>query len=123
MALISINVSELSALAARLNQSGRHVGAGIATATRKAGADVERAAKILAPVDTGNLRNSISTTITGTGSSMEIGAEIGPTANYGDYVESGTSRMRPQPYMGPAMDRVVPAWVAAVEQVASEGTV
>lgn len=119
MTSIIINVSQLSVLAADLNQRGRHVGAAVATATRKAGATVERDGKILCPVDTGNLRNSISTTITGSGSATEIGAEIGPTANYGDYVETGTSRMRPQPYMGPAMDRNVPAWVAAIEQIAT----
>lgn len=121
MTLISINVSQLSALAADLNQRGRHVGTGVATATRKAGMDVERDGKILCPVDTGNLRNSISTTVTGSGNSAEIGVEIGPTANYGDFVETGTSRMRPQPYMGPATDRNVPGWIAAIEQIATGG--
>lgn len=64
--------------------------------------DIEADAKALAPVDTGNLRNSISSDI------GVLSAEIGPTAEYGLYVEEGTSRMAPQPYMGPAADTRFP---------------
>ena len=71
--------------------------------------DIEREAKTFAPVDTGNLRNSISTDIGNSAgravSSMT--AVIGPTAEYGAYVEYGTSRMAPQAYLGPAFDRNV----------------
>jgi len=119
MTTITIDVSQLSALATELAARGAKVGAQVSTATRKAGAEVERASKILAPVDTGYLRSSISTTITGGGNSSQVAAEVGPTANYGIYVEEGTSRMRPQPYMGPALDRVAPMWVAAIRQIAS----
>lgn len=119
MAEINIDVYELSALAATLRASGPRVGTRVSQAVRKSALDVERGAKMLAPVDTGNLRNSISTTITGSGSAASISADIGPTANYGAYLEYGTSRMRPQPYMGPALDRVEPGFVAAIEQLAS----
>jgi len=64
--------------------------------------DIEADAKTLAPVDTGNLRGSISSDI------KTLSSEVGPTADYGRYVEEGTSRMAPQPYMGPAADRRFP---------------
>jgi HK97 gp10 family phage protein len=71
-------------------------------AVAKTAHDIEADAKGLAPVDTGNLRNSISSDI------GVLSAEIGPTAEYGLYVEEGTSRMAPQPYMGPAADNRFP---------------
>ena len=82
-------------------------------AVRKTGLDVEADAKILAPVDTGNLRNSITTTISGGG----MTAEIGPAAAYGIYVEMGTRRMRPQPYMLPALQSQQGAFEQAVSQI------
>jgi HK97 gp10 family phage protein len=63
---------------------------------------IEADAKSLAPVDTGNLKSSIATRV------FALTAEVGPTAEYGGYVEEGTSRMAPQPYMGPAFDRRAP---------------
>lgn len=76
----------------------------------------ERDAKILAPVDTGNLRNSIGSDIDG------LTGEVGPTANYGEYVEDGTSRMAPQPFMGPATDRWSVQFVQAMNAIRPEGT-
>lgn len=103
--------------AAELGAKAGTVGAKAATATLKAGADITRDAKALAPVDTGNLRASIGMTVTGSGAHGRMSVEIGPTANYGEYVETGTSRMAAQPYLFPATDRNVPGWYAALEQV------
>ena len=72
----------------------------------------ERDAKILAPVDTGNLRNSITSDIRG------LTAEIGPSAEYAAHVEFGTSRMGPQPYMGPAADRAGELLAKAMQGIA-----
>ena len=82
-------------------------------AIRKAALDIEAHAKAKAPVDTGALRGSISTTVANTG----LEAEIGPTVHYGLYVELGTARMAPQPYMGPAADTVEPSLVEALAQI------
>ena len=41
-------------------------------------------------------------------------AEIGPTASYGVYVEYGTRRMSPQPYMGPALEANAPMFEKAI---------
>lgn len=79
--------------------------------------DIEATAKIFAPVDTGNLENSISTDVDG------LTAEIGPTASYGDYVERGThnedgsERMAAQPYMGPAVDTHEPTFGTAMGKI------
>ena len=78
--------------------------------------DIEADAKSLAPVDTGALRNSISTTIGNGG----LSAEIGPTVDYAPYLEYGTRRMPPQPYMGPAAERRAEPFVKAIESLGGE---
>lgn len=80
----------------------------------KSALDLEAQSKARAPVDTGALRGSISTEIT------SLHAEVGPTVNYAQYLEWGTSRMPPQPFMGPALDQVEPAFIAAMQQIAGD---
>ena len=97
------------------------VGVRAAAATRKSGADITRDAKTLAPVDTGNLRASVGTEVSGDGRRGVMTVSVGPTAAYGAYVEQGTSRMAAQPYLAPATQRHVPGWQAALEHVAKGG--
>lgn len=73
-----------------------------------------------APVDEGEMRESISyeTKLLPGGAT----AEIGPTATrdgfpYPMAVEYGTSRMAPQPFAGPALDRHSSDFVTAMLQV------
>ena len=54
-------------------------------------------AKSLCPVDTGTLRDSIS--MSASGSSAVVSANT----DYAAYVEFGTSKMAPQPYLVPAL--------------------
>lgn len=105
MAGISIDASQVNRLAADLGHIAGGAGAKAAAAIRKTAYDIERDAKAFCPVDTGNLKSSISTTLAGDGRFKTMSAEIGPTADYGVYVELGTSRMAPAAYMGPAFDR------------------
>ena len=63
--------------------------------------EIERDAKLNAPVDTGMLRASI--TSTGGGSEYEIGTNI----EYAPFVEFGTRYMAAQPFLLPAFDEVV----------------
>lgn len=84
------------------------------TILEKSSADIERDAKAFCPVDTGNLRASISRDLVG------LTAEIGPTASYGGYVEWGTSRMGPAAYMGPAFDRHAGEFEQALGLIADE---
>ena len=56
-------------------------------------------AKKLAPVDTGNLRNSITHTV----DEEEPAAYIGTNVEYAPYQELGTIHMKAQPFLKPAV--------------------
>jgi hypothetical protein len=75
-------------------------------------ADGTRDAQAFCPVDTGNLRSSIGWEMSG------LEGEFGPTAEYGAYVEEGTSTMAPHGYVGPAFDRVTPGFIEATAALA-----
>ena len=60
------------------------------------GATAETYAKRLCPVDTGRLRNSIAHEVEGQD------AYIGTNVEYAPFIEYGTSRMKPRPYLRPA---------------------
>ncbi len=62
-----------------------------------AGIVVEGAAKLLCPVDTGNLRNSITYRVTGNR------CKVGTNVHYGPHQEFGTCKMKAQPYLRPAL--------------------
>ena len=111
------DVSQLRVFAADLRTESGRVGTKGALVIRAVAARIERDARILAPVDTGALRNSVTTTTTGDGRSARATAEIGPTQSYGGYVELGTSRALGQPYLFPAADRHEPAFYSAVAQI------
>lgn len=66
-----------------------------------------------APVDTGFLRNSVQSTVTGTTGVVTVGAE------YGAYVEYGTRRMSAQPYFHPAIEQFRPIYRGIVEREVS----
>lgn len=110
----------LRALAADLAAAGRQVKQGARTVVAKTALDVERTAKELAPVDTGNLKSSIGHSDLRAGSSDQMVAEVGPTANYGIFLELGTSRAPAQPFMGPAADRHTPGFEQAMQQLGAE---
>lgn len=122
------DASDFYDLAARFESAAGRIGAPLSAAIRKTAFDIEADAKVLSPVASietsgyvgGNLRNSISTTITGDGRTGSITAEIGPTAEYGGYVEDGTSRMAPQPYLRPAAERHIPRLETVLEKLGGE---
>ena len=80
--------------------------------------DIKAGARALAPVDTGNLKSSITADVTG--SRGTVRGEVGPTANYGRYVENGTSRQRAQPYLRPATDAALPGYESAMAQLGAD---
>jgi len=63
---------------------------------------IQNLAKIKAPVDTGNLRNSIQLQII-----TDTQIVITSFANYSAYIEFGTLYMQPQPFLRPAIDEVI----------------
>lgn len=104
-------------LVVHLARKEKTVGARASAALRKTALGIERDAKIIAPVDTGALRSSISTDFSGNAAAGRMSAEIGPTVDYAHFVENGTSRMAPQPYMRPAAERHVPRLEAALRRI------
>jgi HK97 gp10 family phage protein len=95
---------------------------------RTIGFDIESAAKQLAPVDTSALRNSIYTE-TPDGNTFDVASSnalsknpkvttiqhpkpekgfvnVGPSVNYAEFVEFGTSKQSAQPYLVPAAESV-----------------
>lgn len=118
---IEFDYTEVRALGSRMESAGGRVGAKVSAALRKTAADIEAEAKALAPVDTGNLRNSISSTVSGDGRHGGMSAEIGPTAEYGIYQEYGTSTQPGTPFMGPAFDRRVPGYTEALARIIEQG--
>lgn len=70
----------------------------IEKALTEIGMTCETYAKRDCPVDTGNLRNSISYDVNESKKYVEIGTAV----TYGKFQETGTSRMRAQPFLKPA---------------------
>lgn len=62
------------------------------------GLEAEGYAKKECPVDTGNLRNSITNEV----QSSEKAVYIGTNVEYAAYVELGTTRTKAKPYLKPA---------------------
>lgn len=104
--------SELDRFARDLRRAPAKVQKDIIGVLDKAAADVQRGAAARAPVDTGALRNSI-----GTSNAGRFARDIGPTVNYGMFVEYGTSRMGPQPFMGPALEAARPSFEQAIAEL------
>ena len=70
----------------------------IARAITMIGQQAEGYAKLMCPVDTGRLRNSITNQI----DLQENAVYIGTNVEYGLYVELGSSSRSPHPYLKPA---------------------
>jgi HK97 gp10 family phage protein len=109
---ISLDTSEVVALGARLAASGAVVDRSATVAVRETAQVIEDAMRAGAPVLTGELRDSVTSVVSGTS------AEIGPTARYAEFVEFGTSVMAPEPFAGPAFDQHAPDLESALVKVA-----
>lgn len=114
MPSLSLDTSQARALGSRITSNAGRIGAAGSAVLRRAALAIEADAQALAPVDTGALRSSISSSFTGDGRNGSMTAEIGPTVEYGVFQEYGTSVMGAQPFMGPAFDRQVGGYTAAV---------
>jgi HK97 gp10 family phage protein len=77
---------------------------------RKTASDIEAHAKAVVPVDTGNLKNSIQTEM-----ESDLTAVVSTGVEYAPYVEYGTHKMAPRPYLGSAAEAVKPAFEAAMK--------
>lgn len=109
-------MSDLARYAADLERAADTLRERASIAVRKATLDTMADAKLVAPVDTGNLRNSITTDAR----QGDLVAVVEATADYAAHVEFGTSRMRPQPFMRPAQDRNTEPFMQALGQLIEE---
>lgn len=81
-----------------------------ARALEAIGMQGENYAKRLCPVDTGNLRNSITHT------TDEDTAYIGTNVEYAAYVELGTLKTKAQPYLRPAAENHAAEYKEIIEK-------
>ena len=84
-------------------------------AIQKTCADSKSDMQALAAVDTGAMRASVSYETHSERDS--IWGEVGPTVDYAIWVETGTSRMAPQPFVRPAFDRRAPILELMLDQL------
>lgn len=76
----------------------------------RAGVRVENKAKQRCPVDTGNLRSSIRSkaeSVKAEGGTNTVEVTVGSSVEYAPYVELGTSRMGPRPYLRSSIAEVI----------------
>ena len=71
-------------------------------------------ARAAAPVDTGDLRSGLRVTRHGDGMAVEV------TNYYATFQEFGTSKMAPNPYIGPAVTRHGPELAKELERLADD---
>jgi HK97 gp10 family phage protein len=85
-------------------------------AVQRVAEDTKGTAQANAPVLTGALRSGLRVS----SRSGELRAVVETTTFYGYFQEYGTSRMAPNPFMGPAVERHAPELVAAIEEIRDE---
>lgn len=101
---------ELARVASDLKRASREVRPRTIAVLQTHGDRLAAVAKSRCPRDTGRLADSIWATVR----PIALSAEVGPYAFYGHFVEFGTSKLAPSPYMGPALDDVAPDFEAAL---------
>ncbi len=113
-----IDASEVTRMVASMRGGDERLRAAVHTVMKTGAVDVQRDAKLLVPVDIGNLRASITRSTRATRRAVEF--EVGPTAAYGLFVEEGTSTQAPQPYLQPALMRNLETITSALQQAAKD---
>lgn len=119
---MQVDVSEILEFADKVDKSGDQLAGQLVGAVTKAAAVGETVARAWAPVGaTGNLRRSIETEVQGTGrTAAGVRAVIKAKVPYGWYVEAGTARQRPQPFMRRGRDAAEPVVVVELERAAAK---
>lgn len=96
----------------------RRIGAKGAEVVRRSTLAGAAIARDLAAVRTGFMKSQVTHEFHGDGRSGSMDGEWGDEADYAKYVENGTSRMAAQPFVGPSLEAVTPAFLAAAEAIA-----
>lgn len=85
-------------------------------ACEKVGTYVIAEAQMRTPVKTGNLRRSETYEVMENNEGVRVGAE----AEYGKFVELGSSKQKAQPFLTPAVEDNIPTIEAIIDKVFSE---
>jgi HK97 gp10 family phage protein len=109
---VKIEELEMKAVVGKLTQSADRL-------VRTTAFKVLYLARRNSPVRTGNLKNSIQFRDTYQG---DMVAEVIVSANYGAYVEEGTSRSRKKPYLRPAFESVIGYFTEQVKLLLKENS-
>ncbi|MGH0775290.1 HK97-gp10 family putative phage morphogenesis protein [Bacillus mobilis] len=110
------HLSGTGGFGARINAITAKLQTDVKGAVKEAVLKTEAGAKQLTPVDTGYLRNSISSSFSGGG--ME--GKVGVGAEYGIYVEYGTRNQHAQPFITPSFVTNKEAFLDDIERIARE---
>jgi len=109
---MEIEIVGLTELEDKLSNLEEKLTKALAEALEEVSEKIRDDAKGFVPVDTGSLRKSIRVERKGSlevsiiaGGGGVINPRTGREVNYAGYVEFGTSRMSPQPYMQPALEK------------------
>ena len=107
------DLSEVQNLAADLSKAGLTASREAQAVVKETADEVQSPAKAAAPVGpTGDLQSGISVKTSG------LSAEIGPNVRYASFVELGTRRMAPEPYLFPAAEAARPKFEERMAKVA-----
>ena len=108
---INVNISSNRELIERATREQ------IERALEAIGLQAEGYAKMLCPVDTGRLRNSITHSVDASEQKVYVGTNV----EYAAYVEMGTSRTKAQPYLQPAVVNHADEYCEMAEQFLKNG--
>lgn len=114
--MYDVDVTEVLALEAELRGPVEARIKEVARAgVNKSTLDTQAGGQARSPVDTGFNRNSITSSFKS--NAAEFSGETGPTSEYGEFLEEGTSRMAPRPYMRPSADIIEPKFYEAMDKL------
>ena len=126
--MFEVDSSDIDRVAGRLEGAGRESAREAGRLLRSTAMDVETDAKRFAPVRTGTLRRSIRHEIRHTRGGAE--AIVGTDVPYARRIERGfvgadalgrVYNDPPRAYMGPALDRNMPDFIAGMQRIADRG--
>lgn len=113
MAAVNVDLAQLHTLAAQMAALGPRAELMAREVIRDAAERAEDRARDLVPYRTGDLHNSIYSKPIDSG----LGFELGATMEYAGFVELGTSRMAPQPYIRPAFEHATSVGMATMNSL------
>lgn len=96
----------ISAVMKNIEALGKEIEAGARKAQMRAALEIESEAVAEVPVDTGRLKDSISTQEVGGTIEVGSGVKAGTEVEYAHFVEFGTSKRAAHPYLQPAVEIV-----------------